>query len=195
MHARWVLVSLLSVACVKEISAEERLENASPAPLKAGHTKEQLAKLSCVDAPAALVKAREVNRPETERVQSYMDLYESLRKRTDAFEDALRRNPDLAYQDGSVQIVEAKDLCIQQTADVRLEFERYVRELVEVPTVQEVKGGNSVTIARLDFATLRDAIDLLGPDDKDQLLNRVASAEKKVEPGNQRPGKRSKKSD
>jgi hypothetical protein len=191
MHARWVLVSLLAVGCVKEISSEERLDRESPPPLKGGHTPAQLAKMTCQDAPASVSKAREVNRPETDRVQTYMDLYDSLRKRTDAFEDALRRNPDLNYQDGSAALVEAKDFCIQQTADVRLEFERYVRELVEVPTVQEVKGGNSITVARLDFAILREAIELLGPDDKDQLLTRVASAEKKVEPSPQK-GKRGK---
>jgi hypothetical protein len=52
--------------------------------------------------------------------------------------------------------------------------------LVDVPTVQEIKGGNTVTIARLDFNTLRQAIETLNPDDKDTLLNRVSNAEKKV---------------
>ncbi len=49
-----------------------------------------------------------------------------------------------------------------------------------MPTVQEIKGGNTVTIARLDFNTLRQAIETLDPDDKDSLLNRVGNAEKKV---------------
>ena len=33
-----------------------------------------------------------------------------------------------------------------------MEFETYVRELVAVPTAQDIKGGNTVTVARLDFA-------------------------------------------
>jgi hypothetical protein len=49
-----------------------------------------------------------------------------------------------------------------------------------VPTVQEIKGGATVVIARLDFNTLRQAIETLSPDDKEQLLTRVANAEKKV---------------
>jgi hypothetical protein len=92
----------------------------------------------------------------------------------------MSRNPDLQYQEGALNIVNAKEVCIQQTADVRVEFETYVRELVDVPTVQEIKGGNAVTIARLDFNTLRQAIETLSPDDKDALLNKVGNAEKKV---------------
>jgi len=57
-----------------------------------------------------------------------------------------------------------------------------VRELVDVPTVQEVKGGNTITVARLDFNTLRQAIETLNPDDKEQLMSRVGNAEKKVAP-------------
>ena len=75
----------------------------------------------------------------------------------------------------------AKDNCIQQMADVKVEFETYVRELVNVPTVQEIKGGNTVVVARLDFGTLREAIEALNPDDRDSLLNKVSNAEKKVE--------------
>jgi hypothetical protein len=35
-------------------------------------------------------------------------------------------------------------------------------------------------VARLDFNTLRQAIEALGPDDRESLLTRVANAEKKV---------------
>ena len=94
----------------------------------------------------------------------------------------MSRNPDLHYTEGSQKLVSARETCIQQTADVKVEFETYVRELVDVPTVQEIKGGNTVTIARLDFNTLRQAIETLNPDDKEQLLGRVLNAEKKVAP-------------
>jgi len=110
-----------------------------------------------------------------------MGLFESLKGRTAKFNEAMTRNPDLAYQEGSQELVSAREQCIQQTADVKFEFERYIRELVEVPTVQEIKGGTTVTVARLDFGTLKSAIESLNPDDRDQLLNRVSNAEKKVE--------------
>lgn len=179
-------VVLLSTAtgCVKrELSSDERLDRETK-NLSVGETPEasDLAKLSCDNITEDLVRARNVNRPETDRLVDYINLYETLHKRTTTFEEAMVRNPDLAYRDGSQQIVAAKETCIQQTADVRVEFETYMRELVDVPTVQEIKGGNTVTIARLDFKTLRQAIEALAPDDKEQLIVRVDTAEKKVTP-------------
>lgn len=179
-------VVLLSTAtgCIKrEMSSDERLDRETK-NLAVGETPEagDLAKLSCDNITEDLVRARNVNRPETDRLVDYITLYESLHKRMTTFEEAMVRNPDLAYRDGSQQLVAAKETCIQQTADVRVEFETYMRELVDVPTVQEIKGGNTVTIARLDFKTLRQAIETLAPDDKEQLLVRVETAEKKVGP-------------
>jgi hypothetical protein len=178
-----VTVLLLSATgCIKEISSEERLDqdtahlSGKDRPLSA----EALGKVSCEDARGTLDTARDVNRPETERVMSYIDLYSSLTKRTAMFEDAMTRNPDLSYTQGSEELVAAKDTCIQQTADVKVEFETYVRELVDVPTVQEVKGGNTITVPRLDFNTLRQAIQALDLEDKEQLMSRVLNAEKRV---------------
>lgn len=177
------LLLLCTPGCVKEISSDERLDRATQnLAVKDTPGAAELQKLSCDDTTDALGKARNVNRPETDRLVDYIELYSSLRKRTATFEEAMNRNPDLSYREGSQQLVSAKETCIQQTADVRVEFETYIRELVDVPTVQEIKGGNTVTIARLDFNTLRQAIETLEPDDKDTLLNRVANAEKKVAP-------------
>jgi hypothetical protein len=179
-------VVLLSTAtgCVKrEISSDERLDRETQ-NLSVGETPDatELAKLTCDNITEDLVRARNVNRPETDRLVDYISLYESLHKRMMTFEEAMVRNPDLAYREGSQQLVAAKETCTQQTADVRVEFETYMRELVDVPTVQEIKGGNTVTIARLDFKTLRQAIETLAPDDKEQLLVRVETAEKRVTP-------------
>ncbi|HZI07849.1 MAG TPA: hypothetical protein VEZ71_27770 [Archangium sp.] len=174
---------LTTTGCVKEISSEERLDRETQyATTKNLPDAAALAKLNCEDTTEGLNQARNVNRPETDRVMSYIDLYRSLMKRTTTFEEAMTRNPDLHYTEGSQQLVAAKDTCIQQTADVKVEFETYVRELVDVPTVQEIKGGNTVTVARLDFNTLRQAIETLNLDDKDTLINRVSNAEKKVSP-------------
>jgi hypothetical protein len=179
--AATVLLLSVSGCMAREISSDERLDRetgnlAVKDPPKAG----ELEKLTCDNTADEINKARNVNRPETDRLMDYINLYDSLRKKTQTFEEAMTRNPDLQYREGAGAIVNAKDVCIQQTADVRVEFETYMRELVDVPTVQEIKGGNTVTIARLDFATLRQAIETLSPDDKDALLARVANAEKKV---------------
>lgn len=158
--------------------------------LKATATPEELAKINCADASAELEKARNDARPETDRVMTYIELYESLKKRSAIFEDAMTRNPDLLYQDNSRQLVTARDTCRNQEAEVRQEFERFVRELVETPTMRDMSGGRTVTVARLDFNTLRQAIDSLSPDDKETMLNRLASAEKNLqdapEPGGRR---------
>ena len=181
---RWLWVGCVAgaFACSHDISNEERLDrDTANIAVKDSVGATDLAKIHCTDAATGLAKARSETRPETDRVQSYIELYASLKKRTDLFEEAFARNPDLAYREGSQQFTEAKDLCVQQTADVRVEFERYVRDLVKVPTVQEVHGGNTVIAARLDFAVLRQAIETLAPDDKDQLLAKVANAERSVQ--------------
>jgi hypothetical protein len=173
--------------CVKEISSEERLDReTNSGPVKPVASPAELAKVNCLDAGDALAKARSDKSAEADRLVSYRELFTSLRKRSQMFEDAMARNPDLAYQEGSQALVSAQETCIQQAADVRVEFDSYVRELVKVPTVQDVKGN---TVARLDFDTLREAIETLDPEDKEQLLNRVASAEKTVETKEKKKGK------
>lgn len=168
--------------CPKDISSEERLDRETRGDaVKETPDAEALAKLDCKNIDPELNKARSDNTPETNRVTTYIELYDTLRKKTQTFEEAMSRNPDLAFKEGSQEIVAAKDTCVQQTADVRVEFERYVRDLVDVPIVDEVKGGATVKVARLDMTTLRQAIEVLSPDDKDQLLARVNSAEKKIE--------------
>lgn len=182
MIKRLLWAGLLLTACTHEVTSDERLERETKqANMKEAITASDLQKLRCDDVNQELAKARNENRPETDRVGSYQDLFESLKGRTAKFDEAMTRNPDLAYQEGSQELVSAREQCIQQTADVKFEFERYIRELVEVPTVQEIKGGTTVTVARLDFGTLKSAIESLNPDDRDQLLNRVSNAEKKVE--------------
>lgn len=172
---------VITPGCYREITSEERLDRETRSvPLAETPGAAELEKIDCSEAQARLVKARNVNRPETERVRDYMSLYADLQEKTKTFETAMARNPDLQYQEGSKRFADAKEICIQQQADVRVEFERYVRDLVELPTVQELKGGNTVTVARLDFDTLRQAINALGPDDKELLLTRVETAEKKI---------------
>lgn len=139
-----------------------------------------LAKINCNDTGAQLAQARSDNRPEIERLNTYMSLYASLKKRVETFDEAMSRNPDLRYQDGNQPLVAAREVCIDQKADLEREFGTYVREIVDVPTVQEVKGGATYTVARLDFTTLKRAIQELHPDDEDSLIGKVNAAEKRV---------------
>jgi hypothetical protein len=175
-------VLLVSMGCVKEISSDERLDReSSGTDVREAITASDLKAVKCDDLANELKKARDENRNETDRVQDYSDLYKSLVERSAKFEEAMTRNPDLAYKEGSQEIVAAKDTCVKQTADVKVEFESYVRELVSMPTVSDVKSGTPVTVARLDFTTLRSAIEILAPDDREALLTRIGNAEKKIE--------------
>ncbi len=172
----------LAAGCAHEVSSEDRLDReTNNVPLKQAPGAAELTKINCADSAVDLAKARDVNRNETDRVMGYLEVYEGLKKKTSTIQEAMTRNPDLAYREGAQEFVNARDVCVQQTADVRLEFEQYVRDLVEVPTVQEIKGGNTVTVARLDFNTLRQAIESLSPDDKEALVSRVNNAEKRVQ--------------
>lgn len=174
--------ALVLGACVKrELTSDERLERATATNPKDPLGAPELAKVRCDDTQEPLSKAQNESRPEGERLQAYMDLYDSLLTRSRKFEEAMNRNPDLAYNEGTQELVAAREKCVQLTADVKMAFETYTRELVELPTVQEIKGGAPVVVARLDFNVLRAAIDKLAPDDREALLNRVANAEKKVD--------------
>jgi len=183
----------VSSACVKEITSDERLERDTRREEKGtSTTADELLKLKCDDLSKQLGVARSENTPEEKRLTAYVALLDDLRTRSHQFEDAMTRNPDLAYREGSEQVVAARDTCIQAAADVRVELETLVREVVRMPTVQEVKGGSTVTVARLDFEVLRNAIEKLEVDDEDYLLNQIDNAEKRL--GNATPaGKRRKK--
>lgn len=140
-----------------------------------------LVKINCRDVQDDLKECRNTTRSETERMKSYIALYRSLEKRANTFEVAMARNPDLAYDEGNEPLVAAKDQCVQATADVKLELEKYVRDIIRFPTVREVKGGATRTVPRLDFDVVREAIRVLNLDDKAQLNNRLDDAQRQVD--------------
>lgn len=174
--------ALLFTACVKEISSDERLERETKrSEALSSSTADELKAMKCDDITSELSKARDDSAPEEKRLTTYMDLFDRVKDRTQKFDEAISRNPDLAYQEGSAQIISARDGCIQSAADVRLDFEGLVREIVQLPVVDDYRDGKPVKAARLNFETLRGAIEKLELDDKDQLLTRLANAEKTVE--------------
>lgn len=174
--------ALLFTSCVKEISSDERLErDTKSSEALASSTAGDLKKMRCDDITSELSKARDDTAPEEKRLTIYTDLFERVKDRAAKFDEALSRNPDLAYQEGSQEIIAARDGCVQSAADVRLDFEGLVREIITLPVVDEYRDGKPVKVARLSFDILRGAIEKLGLDDKDALLARLANAEKTVE--------------
>lgn len=183
--------ALLMTGCVKEITSDERLERATTRTEYSADSAQDLVKLKCDDISAALSKARDESAPEEKRLAVYADLLDKVKDRNGRFEESLSRNPDLAYQEGSAEVIAARDGCIQSAADVRLDYEGLVREIVNLPVVDEYRDGKPVKAARLSFDTLREAIEKLSLDDRDALLTRLANAEKTVEvKETKKPGKR-----
>lgn len=173
---------LLLWGCATEISSDERLDRETKRmDAMKSNTAGELVKMRCDDITSELSKARDDSAPEEKRITIYLDLFDRVKERTQKFEEALTRNPDLAYQEGSQEIIAARDGCIQSQADVRLDFEGLVREIINLPVVDEYRDGKPVKAARLSFDTLRGAIEKLDLDDKDQLMTRLANAEKTVE--------------
>ncbi len=139
-----------------------------------------MAEKRCADAPTRLALARSDEKPEAERLRTYVELYVDLKNRVTVLDEGLQKNPDLKYKEGGQKAVSALEECNQTYADVRNEFERFIRELCDMPVVQEIKGGSKHNVARLDFDIVREAIDTLAPDDRESLYAKMEAAEKKV---------------
>lgn len=177
------LVGFLAVCgCVKEISNEDRLDRDTTRTDSMKSTAAgELSKMRCDDINSELIKARDETRSEEARLTSYVDLYERVKSRTVKFDEAISHNPDLAYQEGSENIVGAREGCIQSQADVRLDFEGLVREIMQMPVVEEIRNGSTVKVSRLNFDTLRTAIEKLDLDDKESIYAKLNNAEKQVD--------------
>jgi hypothetical protein len=180
-NAAIVSVSLglcVSLGCVKEISADERLdrETERTSPQK-GDSAKALQGLTCDDIKGDLVKARDEQRAEEARLTAYLDLLDRVQDHTRKFEDAMAKNPDLAYQEGSEQLVGVRDECVKLQADVRSDLEVLVREIMVLPVVDEYKGGATIKAQRLNFELVKTAIEKMDFDDKQALFDRIADAE------------------
>jgi hypothetical protein len=180
----FLALSALSLfGCVKGISNEDRLDRETKSEVAGkSTTASELSKLRCDDINSELTKARDESRSEEQRLNTYTKLYTAVSERLKTFEDAISKNTDLEFQEGSQEVKAAREGCIQSRADVRLDFEGLVREVMRLLIVDEVKGGSTNKVARLNFEVLKNSIETLDLDDKDSLIGKVASAEKTVAP-------------
>ena len=169
-------------ACVKEITSDERLERETArSDVLKTNTAAELGKIKCDELNNDLAKARDAVKTEEERLSTFTDVYERLKNRSARFDEAMSRNPDLAFQEGSQELVAARETCIQMAADVRNETESLIREIMQVLVVDEIKGGQTVRAARVDYAPLRAAIEKLELDDREALQNKISNAEKQID--------------
>jgi hypothetical protein len=172
----------LMTSCVKEITSDERLERETTRSdaLKSS-TAAELGKIKCDELTTEIARARDSVKTEEERLLTFTDVYERLKSRSTRFDEAMSRNPDLAFQEGTQDLVAARETCTQMKADVRFETESLIREIMQVLVVDEIKGGQTVRAARVDYAPLRAAIEKLELDDREALQNKITNAEKQID--------------
>lgn len=142
---------------------------------------------SCDDLNEPLERARNGERPEAERLRSYMQLYRQLLDRTAANQKLFRRHPELAYGGGkgaaeSSAVRAASDHCQQLEADARSEFELLVRELFEPLVITDLASGHKSRVPRVSFILLKSAVQELAPPDQEGLIEKIGLAEKLVDP-------------
>lgn len=155
---------------------EERLE----AAVSEGNNSEggEVGKIRCVELQQKLKECKLDDRNEEDRVEAMTSLFLEAQKRFEQIEAATARNPDLLYGTQAEAVKTGYDECRAALADTRSDLDRYVREVCEQPLLQDMHGNKNV--ARLDFSSVRAAIEALQPDDKDALFGKLDAAEKKA---------------
>ena len=181
------LLAVLAVfgsGCVKQMSNEARLDREAPTDEVGELNYEQLARISCADTEERLKSVRQLVESENARLNAYAELHDSLRERTQTLAMAIRRDQDLLYVEDYRSIIDAHAACEAQQASVANEVERFTRELVAVPTVNDVKDGKRVTSLRVDPTVLRNVIDALNLPDEAELYEELLAAERSVAAAN-----------
>ncbi|MHB8418904.1 MAG: hypothetical protein ACYDCL_12575 [Myxococcales bacterium] len=138
----------------------------------------------CDDLAEALGRARNGERPEADRLRSYMQLYHELEGRLANNQKAFDRHPELVYGGGKAQAAvadaarAANDRCRQMDADARSEFEVLVRDLFQPLVIQDLATHRKVP--RVSFILLKGAVQELALPDADTLVESISAAERIV---------------
>jgi hypothetical protein len=179
MRSILTIAALLVASCAHPAygpSSDQRLESSTG---EAGSSEgSDAASTKCSDLKPKFDQARDSEKPESERMQVETDVYTNAKERAAKLEDAVNKNPDLLYSAAAEAIKGNLDECRSFYADVRSDFDRFIRDVCDLPVIKEVQGNKDV--ARIDLGILRSAIAALDPDDKDVLNNKVDAAERKV---------------
>ena len=161
-------------------SGDERLEAAVSEKGSTEGAEEASKEKYCSDLTAKVKDNKSEEKPEPERLKSMSELFVDAKTRALKMEEAVAKNTDLMYSEKADVVKANLEECRSVAADTRSDFDRLVREICELPVIQEVQGQQKVNVPRLDFTLLRAAITTLDPDDKDTLFNKVDLAEKKT---------------
>ncbi|MFN7131492.1 MAG: hypothetical protein ACK4N5_05375 [Myxococcales bacterium] len=156
--------------------SDTRLEQATTE--KASAEGAEASQIKCADIQPKLRSADE--KPEGERMKVLTEAFKEVKDRATRLEDAIARNPDLVFTETGDAVKSNLEECRAALADATSTLDRSVRDIAELPVIQEVQGNRTVPVPRMEFEIVREAIETLGPGDKDVLLAKIESAEKKV---------------
>lgn len=173
---------LFALACAHSAygpSSDQRLEAAVESP---GGDDRGLVQ-GCDDQQDPLAKARNVERTESERLRSYMEIVRAITDRADQNTKAMAKNPNLAYGGGKDALASAEtrrvaDSCRELLADSRREFEELVRDLFSPLLVLDVQSGHHTRSARVSLNLLRSAVQELAPPDSESLNDKLTEVDK-----------------
>jgi len=178
-----LLASVFAFACATHSaygpSSDDRLENETSGK-RSSEGADDVADLKCDDLRKKLKESKFAERTEAETLKFYSDIYTKSRERVTKLDEAINRNPDLIYGAEGDAVKNNSEECRSTFADIASDFDRYVRSIMDPLIIQEVKGRDTVEVARVDFKVLREAIDALAPDDKDVLIGKIESAAARV---------------
>jgi hypothetical protein len=173
-----LLAGLSVISCAHSAygpSSDQRLEDATSSKLSTEGA--DVATVRCADLIGRAQESKSEERPEADRLNIKTEVFTAARERHTKLDDAVTRNPDLIYSANGETIKANRDECQSLYADARSDLDRFVRELCEPLLIQDISGK---TVARIDFAVIRNALEALGPEDKDALLAKIDAAEKRV---------------
>ena len=171
--------SLLAVGCAHPAygpSSDARLEAATSSSTSSEGA--DVAGLKCSDLKGKFAVSRDSEVPEGERLTKMTEVFVAAKERSTKLDDAVARNPDLLYSADAQTIKANMDECRSFYADVRSDFDRFLRDLCDLPVIKDVASSRDV--ARVELGVLRTAITALDSDDKDVLMNKVDAAERKT---------------
>lgn len=137
---------------------------------------EALSKQRCTGYREKLLRAKSDDVPEVDRLAQFEALYKDLKSKNDYLDSALASNPDLQFA-GDTQVPKIREECVDALAEVKQSYYAFVADISDLLVVKDVHGKPA---PRLDFKKFREAINVLDPDDRDQLLARVDAAEHRI---------------
>lgn len=176
------LFALLSLAACSRHAAygpagDDRLDESISAS-KGGSSVDAAAlmALNCKAQEKAMTAAN-IEADEKKKLITIGNAYQAAKANFAKLDEAASSQTDLLYGKEGDQIKANLEGCRETSASAYSAFDRFTRELIDMPVVQEMQNKKMINVARVDFATLRTAIDKLDASDKEVLLNKLALVE------------------